>query len=62
MGIATALVERCTAELARQGILKTHVDVLQSNEVGQAYWESQGWKLRNDIRRYSYVRDGSVNA
>jgi ribosomal protein S18 acetylase RimI-like enzyme len=61
-GVATALVDRCIAELERLGIFKTHVDVLRSNEAGQAYWERQGWKLRDDIRRYSYVRDGSANA
>lgn len=61
-GIASSLVEHCLAELERLGILKTHIDVLQTNPLAQRYWEGRGWKLRTDIRRYSFVRSGGDNA
>ena len=61
-GIANALVESCLAELEGLGILKSHIDVFKTNALASAYWESQGWKLRTDIHRYSLVRSGGENA
>lgn len=61
MGIASALVENCLSSLEKIGIRKFHIDVLKSNEIGSSYWESQGWKLRTDINRYSFVRSGGEN-
>lgn len=61
-GIANALVENCLAQLERLGIHKSHVDVFRTNGLAQAFWESQGWQLRTDIHRYSFVRNGSENA
>jgi N-acetylglutamate synthase len=62
MGIANALVESCLSALEKLGILKFHIDVLNENETGIVYWKSQGWKLRTDIQRYSFVRSGGENA
>ncbi|PKU24712.1 GNAT family N-acetyltransferase [Telmatospirillum siberiense] len=61
-GIATALVERCLSELEGLGILKCHIDVFKTNAQASAYWEGQGWTLRTDINRYSFVRTGAENA
>ncbi|NKI96404.1 GNAT family N-acetyltransferase [Rhizobacter sp. SG703] len=61
-GIANALVDRCLAALAQLGILKSHVDVFRTNALAQAYWEHQGWQLRTDIHRYSFVSGGLQNA
>jgi len=61
-GIANALVERCLAGLEALGISKSHVDVLKTNALAARYWESQGWKLRTDIDRYSVIRGGGENA
>lgn len=61
-GIASALVECCIAALEQLGIVKSHIDVYRTNDSGQAWWERRGWKLRNDIHRYSLVRGGSENA
>lgn len=60
-GIGCALVEHCLAEFERLGILKSHIDVLQTNAAAQRYWEGRGWKLRTDILRYSFVRAGGDN-
>ena len=61
-GIASALVDSCLAGLQEQGILKSHVDVLQTNAQGQRYWAGQGWTLRTDIQRYSFIKGGGENA
>ena len=60
-GIANALVECCLTALDELGIKKSHIDVLNENETGISYWESQGWTLRTDIKRYSFVRSGGEN-
>jgi len=61
-GIANALVERCLSTLEAHGILKCHLDVFKTNEAAAAYWQSQGWQLRQDIDRYSFTRSGNQNA
>jgi len=61
-GIAKALVESCLVELEDLGILKSHIDVMKGNLSGPAFWDSQGWKLRFDIDRYSWLRCGDENA
>lgn len=61
-GIANQLVECCLSELERLGIHKSHIDVFKANALAATYWESQGWKLRTDINRYSFVRGGNENA
>ncbi|WP_411958990.1 GNAT family N-acetyltransferase [Pseudomonas sp. s4] len=61
-GIANALVEHCLLALEAQGIRKFHVDVLKTNPTAAGYWQAQGWQLRSDIDRYSFVRSGDENA
>lgn len=61
-GIAQALVERCLAVLEQQGIRKCHLDVLKTNDAAARYWQGQGWQLRTDIDRYSFIRSGNANA
>ena len=61
-GISNALVEKCLSELEKLGILKSHIDVLKTNVLAAAYWDSQGWKIRSDIHRYSLIRLGRENA
>lgn len=61
-GIANTLVTRCLDGLEKIGIMKTHIDVFVTNEVGNAYWRRRGWKLRDEIFRYSKIRSGNDNA
>lgn len=61
-GIAAAMVEHCLAALEALGIVKSHVDVLKTNALAQAYWQQQGWTRRDDIERYSMIRAGGANA
>lgn len=61
-GIGQQLVEACLNALEAQGILKSHIDVFRTNTTGQRFWEAEGWKIREDIFRYSIIRGGSENA
>lgn len=60
-GIGKALVEKCLAGLEKEGILKSHIDVLAVNEAAALFWEKIGWKRRNDISRYSFIRNSGHN-
>jgi len=60
-GIANQLVQSCLLALEKIGILKTHIDVLTTNQAAHAYWQSQAWQLRTDIYRMSFVSKGSEN-
>jgi N-acetylglutamate synthase len=60
-GIGRALVERCLTELEKIGILKSHIDILANNDSAILFWERLGWKRREDIHRYSFIRKGSQN-
>ena len=53
-GIATALVEKCLAALAAEGIQKCHIFVYESNNDGIAFWKKLGWKKRTDIGLMSF--------
>ncbi|MDD1509096.1 GNAT family N-acetyltransferase [Pseudomonas sp. CNPSo 3701] len=61
-GIANALVDRCLASMETVGIHKCHLDVFKTNQAAADYWQSQGWQLRTDIDRYSFIRSGKENA
>lgn len=61
VGIASALVERCLAALARVGILKSHVMILNTNEVGKRFWSEMGWQQRDDVELYSFINGGTEN-
>ena len=61
-GLAASLVERCLAGLECEGILKCHLDVIKTNTEAARYWSGQGWQLRTDIDRYSFVSSDDENA
>jgi len=60
-GIASVLVEKCVSALEQLGIRKCHIDVLKTNVSGKAFWERQGWVLRTDLDRYSFISGGGDN-
>lgn len=49
MGIGTKLVSKCLEALKNEGINKVALLVFKRNEVGNAFWEKQGFILREDI-------------
>lgn len=48
-GVGTALVNATLEALGRLGITKTALVVFGKNEVGNAFWEKQGFTVRNDL-------------
>lgn len=60
-GLATRLVNASLDRLKAEGISKSHIDVLATNEAAMAFWEKIGWHRRTDIVRYSFIRDGGEN-
>jgi N-acetylglutamate synthase len=61
-GIASRLVQACVDALRMHGIEKCHVDVFKTNATAAAYWAQQGWMLRTDTDRYSFIPGGNANA
>lgn len=60
VGIGTGLVRRCLAALAREGIQKCHLFVLNDNETGQQFWRRRGWEPRSDIVMFSSATPASA--
>ena len=48
-GIGSALVQRALAALKECGISKVALVAFSRNEGGNAFWEKQGFKLREDL-------------
>lgn len=48
-GIARELVDSAMNELSVLGINKVALVVFERNETGNAFWESQGFTVRNDL-------------
>lgn len=48
-GVAAALVERCLEALKAEGIHKVALVAFNHNDAGNAFWERQGFALREDL-------------
>ena len=48
-GLGAELVRRCLSALTAEGINKVALLVFNRNEAGNAFWEAQGFTVRNDI-------------
>ena len=60
-GVGSALVEACLTKLEGLAICKTHIDVLIENRPAIEFWQRRGWRVRDDIFRYSFLRDHGTN-
>lgn len=60
-GVATELISLCLNALKLVGIIKSHIHVLNNNELAKNYWLNRGWKKRNDIDIYSYINGESAS-
>ncbi|WP_020593949.1 GNAT family N-acetyltransferase [Kiloniella laminariae] len=61
-GLGEALFQKCLTALANLGIDKTHIFVFKNNDLANAFWQSKGWSLREDVNHYSYTASGRENA
>ena len=48
-GVAAALVERCLGALKAEGIHKVALVAFKYNDAGNAFWEKQGFAVREDL-------------
>ena len=48
-GVGSALAEKCLAALRAEGINKVALLVFKYNDAGNAFWEKQGFALREDV-------------
>lgn len=48
-GIGGQLLDRCLAAMKEAGITKAALLVFKRNEAGNAFWERQGFTLREDV-------------
>ena len=60
-GIGSKLATMCLEALKREGILKTHLMVLENNSAAKQFWLKLGWKPRGDIELYSFINSSSQN-
>lgn len=60
-GVASQLVSMCLESLKAEGILKSHVMILSSNELAKRFWRNLGWEPRSDIELYSYINGSGQN-
>ena len=54
LGIGQALARRVLDALKAAGIQKCHIFVVADNQAGLRFWQSTGWKKRDDIFVMSY--------
>lgn len=60
-GIGSALVSRCLEALKNEGILKSHVMILTTNQLAKDFWANLGWERRSDVELYSFINGGGKN-
>lgn len=60
-GIGTLLVNTCIDALKAASILKSHIHVFQSNEIGQEFWKRLGWSERADLKTFSFINSQNSN-
>jgi len=60
-GIATELLSLCLEALKVEGIIKSHIHVLDNNQQAKAYWSNRGWSKRSDIQVFSFINGGCEN-
>ena len=52
-GIGKALLNKVYEAIRAAGIHKNGLLVMSDNEIGKAFWRSQGWEERHDVLYYS---------
>ena len=60
-GIAGRLLELCLQALLDQGVAKSHVHVVNSNQLGRDFWSRRGWVHRDEIEMYSFINGDNEN-
>lgn len=53
-GIANKMAEKAIEKLKKEGIDKIHIFTYKDNNQGQAFWNSQAFKQRDDLYVFSF--------
>lgn len=53
-GLATAMVSRAQAELAKAGVRRVHAVLLSGNRDAMQFWSAIGWRQREDLSLVSF--------
>jgi ribosomal protein S18 acetylase RimI-like enzyme len=61
-GLGSALVARSLAELRAAGMARCHLFLVADNAAGRAFWESLGWRLRQDVQLFTLAPCGAGGA
>lgn len=54
-GIGQQMVKACLEALQEEKINKVNLIAFRKNEVGNRFWQSLGWKFREDVNYYENV-------
>ena len=54
-GIGKAMVTACMRRLQEEKINKVSLVAFRDNEVGNHFWNREGWELREDLNCYGFV-------
>lgn len=55
MGIARSMVAFSVAALKREGISSVTLIAFDRNNVGNTFWKTMGWHMRNDVHSYDFI-------
>jgi ribosomal protein S18 acetylase RimI-like enzyme len=61
-GLGSALWMKCVTALQACGIAKTHIFALKTNDIGSAFWTTNGWRRVKEADVYSYNTSPNPNA
>ena len=61
-GIAVELLSMCIRALEQNGIVKSHIHILNDNKQAMDFWSNRGWEKRLDIAVYSFINDSSQDS
>ena len=54
-GIGKAMATTCMRRLQEEGINKISLVAFKDNALGNAFWNEEGWKLRQDLNVYDFI-------
>lgn len=60
-GIGKAMAVSCMRALQEENINKVHIIAFKSNEVGNRFWQGEGWTFREDLNYYDFtLNEGNI--
>lgn len=54
-GIGKAMVTECMIRLKNEGVNKVSLVAFKGNDLGNQFWQADGWVLREDLNTYDFI-------